>query len=92
MPDYGMMPRIKRVERMPRQEDLEAYYLTKAGLEAAKMAYTQAWSEGIERGMNVKEVGSYATDMSREAEREARDMLRKWWRDSGIIQAGEELR
>ena len=78
------MPQLKVVKELPSQEALEAYLLNKLRVEAAKMAYQQTWDLGKKSGLKGRELNNAAWDASQKAERDAVELMRKIWEESGI--------
>jgi len=81
------MPQLRVMKKLPSQEALEAYLLNKLRVEAAKMAYQQAWDIGRKKGLKGKELNDAAWDASQQAEKDAVQMMREIWNESGIQEA-----
>lgn len=81
------MPQLKVMKELPSQEALEAYLLNRLRVRAAKMAYQQTWDLGKKKGLRGRELNNMAWDASQQAERDAVEMMREMWRESGIQEA-----
>ena len=80
------MPQLKVMKELPSQEALEAYFLNKLRVTAAKMAYQQTWDLGKKKGFRGRELNNMAWDASQQAEKDAIQMMREIWNESGVRQ------
>jgi len=80
------MPQLKVMKELPSQEALEAYFLNRLRVTAAKMAYQQTWDLGKKKGLRGRELNNMAWDASQQAEKDAIQMMREIWNESGVRQ------